>query len=234
MSASAAIRPDLSGSEPFDEAVAVVVERERDRHEQCRDQHQVNIVARCRVSTLCREHPRAGETAERGNDREHPERHGTETEEIARDVLRKSRKQKDDETQNDALGFHDEPELAPDVRAHQTLHVVRAEPPTDREGRHRSQRQANRRIQEPKPLTEQVAAEDSGEVAGNGGNDDLKRLQPDEDDRRENPPLAKRVLEEALILIEPDDKLIGRSVAPYQPDSVSDERGGNRAAGDPP
>src|SRR5262249_53019630 len=122
----------------------------------------------------------------------------------------------------------------PDVRAHQTLNVVGAEPPTDREGRHRAQRQANRRIQEPNPLTEQVAAEDSSEVAGNGSNDDLKRLQPDEDDGRQNPPLAKRVLEEALVPIEPDDELVGRSVAPYQPNSVSDERGGNRAADDPP
>src|SRR5262249_53902379 len=161
-------------------------------------------------------------------------RHGTGSEEIAREVLRQSRNQEDDEAQNDALGFHDETELAPDVRAHQTLNVVGAEPPTHRERRHRSQRQADGRIQEPNPLTEQVAAEDAGEIAGDGGNDDLKRLQPDEDDGCQNPPLAKRVLEETLVSIEPDDELVGRSVAPYQPNPVSDERGGNRAADDPP
>src|SRR5262249_28030403 len=131
-----------------------------------------------------------------------PEGHRTQTKEVTGDVLWQSGNQEDHETENGPLGFDDEAQLAPDVGAHQSLNIVGAEPPPGGEGRDRSHSQSNRRIEKPHPFAEQVATKDARHLAWDRGNDDLQRLEANENERSEDAPLSKRVLEEALVYVE--------------------------------
>src|SRR5262249_29874469 len=104
------------------------------------------------MSALRRKYPRPWNTTERGNSGEDPERHRTQTEEVARHVLRQAGNQEDDKAQDGALRFDDEPHLLPHVGADELLNVSGPKPPTDGEGGHGTQRQSNRRVEKPNPL----------------------------------------------------------------------------------
>ena len=108
-----------------------------------------------------------------------------------------------------------------------------SKPPADGKGRHGSQRQPNRRVEQPYPFAEQIAAKNPGQLAWDRGNDDLQRLEADKNDRREDAPFSKRVLEKSLIHIEANEELVGGSVRYHEPNAVPDERGSDYAADDP-
>src|SRR5262245_21237782 len=233
MARAAIRRADLVSSKPFDKAVAVVIQRQRKRHYQGREQNHLDIVARGRVSTLRREYPCARNTTKRRNDRKDPERHGAEAEEKTCHVLRQPRNQEDHKTENNALCLDDEPEPTPDVRAHQTLNVMSTEPTPDGEGRDRSHSQPNRRIEESHPLVKDVTTQDPRQFTGNRGDDDLQGLETDENDRSQDAPVTKRVLEEAFIHVEANEELVSGSICVDKPPAVRHERSDARAADNP-
>src|SRR5262249_28894598 len=103
----------------------------------------------------------------------------------------------------------------------------------DRKRRQRTEGQPDRRVEQPSPLTEQVAPEDARQLPRNRRDDDLQSLEADEDHRREDTPLAERVLQELLVNVEPGQELIRGRVGRDEPDDAAHEGGGDDAA-DPP
>src|SRR5260370_18926276 len=112
-------------------------------------------------------------------------------------------------------GLANEAHLAAGLLADQGANIVSAEPAPHAEGGHRAQRQPDDGIEEPHPFAEEIAPEDAGDLAGDGGNDDLKGLEGDEDDGREDAPLAKGLFEEEPVDVETDQELV-RSVITSQ------------------
>src|SRR5207244_150213 len=129
----------------------------------------------------------------------------------------------DDEAEDRALGLDDEPHFVPGLLADQGANVVGAELAAHAEGGHRAHGQPERRVDKSQPLAEEIAAEDARDVPGDGGDDDLQGLERDEDDGGQDPPLAKRLLEEALVTVELDHKPIRRGVSEDEPDAVTDD-----------
>ena len=125
--------------------------------------------------------------------REHPERHGTQAEEVARHVLRESWNQEDHEAEDGALRLDDEPQLPPNVRTHEPLNVASAKPPSHGERRHRPERQPDRRVEQSAPLAKQVATENPRQPPWNRRDDDLQNLKTNEDDRRQDAPISRSV-----------------------------------------
>src|SRR5713226_4388115 len=231
--ASAIRRAHALAPEPSDDSGPVIVERQRHRHDNGGEQDDVKIVARRGVGALRGQDPGARDAAEGGDEGKDPERHRTQTKEVADHVLGQPRNQEDDETEDGALRFHDEAHLLPDLRADQLPNVMSAQPPPDAEGRHGPEGEADRRVEEPDPLPEQIAAKDPRHLAGDGRNDDLQGLEADEDDGRQDPPLPQRLLEKPFVHVEPDKELVGGSVRQDEPRTVPDEGGGDRPADDP-
>src|SRR5438445_9645008 len=134
------------------------------------------------MGALSRQDPRAWNAAKSRDQSEDPERHGTHPEEVAVHVFRQARDELDDEAEDGALGFDNEAHLLTGVRTHQLLHVAGAQPPPDAKGGHRPQREADRGVEEPDPLAEEIAAEDARHLTRDRRNNDLERLKGDEDD----------------------------------------------------
>lgn len=79
-----------------------------------------------------------------------------------------------------------------------------------------------------------IAAEDARDVPGDRGDDDLKGLERDEDDGGQDPPLAKRLLEEALVTVETYQEPVRRGVTEDEPEAVTDDDGGDGSPDDAP
>src|SRR5207244_10758078 len=67
------------------------------------------------------------------------------------------------------------------------------------------------------------ASEDACGLAGNGRDDHLQRLERDEQQGGEDPPLRERLLEELLVDVEADEVLVGGGVGPHEPHAVPDD-----------
>ncbi len=98
-----------------------------------------------------------------------------------------------------------------------------AEPAAHPESGHRAQGQADRGVEEPHPFTEEKSTEDTGDLTRNGRDDDLKSLEDDEDDGRQEPPLAKSLFEEVLVNIQTDEEPVRGSVGDDEPGTVADD-----------
>ena len=59
-------------------------------------------------------------------------------------------------------------------------------------------------------------------------------MERDEDNGGQDPPLAKRLLEEAFVTIEPDHEPVCRGVSEDEPDAVTDDDGGDGSRDDAP
>src|SRR5262250_972036 len=195
-------------SKPLDEPVPVDVQGQGDGHDDGRQHDHLDVVAGRRVGTLRRRDPCVRDTAERGHEREDPERHGAQAEEVAGHVLREARNHEDHETEDGPFSLDDEAQLLPDLGIREPPNVPDAEPSTDAERRERSQGEADRRVEQSPPFAEEVAAQDPRELPRNRSDDDLQGLKTDEHHGRENAPLAKRVLEELPVRIEAGHELI--------------------------
>ena len=86
------------------------------------------------------------------------------------------------------LGFHHEPEAAPNLGAHEPPDGRRAEPAACREGGERAGREADHRVAEPPPRAEHEAPEQPRDLAGDRGHEDLDRLNRDDDARGAEAP----------------------------------------------
>src|SRR6266436_2053602 len=129
------------------------------------------------MGALSGQDPGSRDAAESRDQRENPEGHRADPKEVADHVLWQTRDEVDDEAEDGALGLDDESHLVPALLADQGAHVVSAKPAAPAEGGHRAQGQPEGRVDEPQPLAEEIAAEDPGDLAGNGGDDDLKGLE---------------------------------------------------------
>src|SRR5919197_3886871 len=78
-------------AEPAYEMVPVVVERHAHGDDPRHEQDGVDILLLGDVRAEIRRDPRAGDAAERRDEGEQPERHGTDPEQIGDDVLREAR-----------------------------------------------------------------------------------------------------------------------------------------------
>src|SRR6266478_3408819 len=192
----------------------------------CQENH-LKIVAGGCMGALRRQDPGAWHAAKRGDQRKDPQRHGTDPKEVADHVFRQARDEVDDEAEDRALGLDDEPHFIPGLLADQGANVVGAEPAAYAEGGHRAHGQPERRVDKSQPLAEEIAAEDARDVPGDGGDDDLQGLERDEDDGGQDPPLAKRLLEEALLTVETNQESVRRGVSEDEPDAVTDDDSGD-------
>ena len=120
-----------------------------------------------------------------------------------------------------APSAYDEAELVPGLLPDEIPHVVRAEPSADRERDHRPQGEADRRVDQAQPLSEEIAAEKASGLAGNRRDDDLQRLQQHEEHGREDAPLAQRFLEEVLVQVQPDEQAVRGRIGQDQPRAVA-------------
>src|SRR6266850_472108 len=134
------------GAEAPQDLLAIVVERQAGRaHE--RDEHDgVDVLLLADVRAEVRADPRAGDTPHGGDDREEPEGHRADAEQVRDDVLREARDQVEDEADDRALGLQDEVHLLPVVlaqpRADQRLAPLAAHPETEE----RADREADRGV----------------------------------------------------------------------------------------
>ena len=186
------------------------------------------------MGALCRQDPCAWDAAKRRDQRKDPERHGTHPEEVADHVFRQTGNEVNDEAEDGALGFDDEAELRPRLWADEGAHVVGANPAPDPEGGHRTDGQPEGGIEEPEPFTEEVAAKDARDLTRDGGDDDLECLERDEDDGRQDSPLAKRRLEKDPVQIEADQELVGGGIGEDEPDAVADDDDGDPSPDEAP
>ena len=109
-----------------------------------------------------------------------------------------------------------------------------AQPAAHAEGSHRAHGQPEGRVDESERLAEEIAAEDARDLPGDGSNDDLKGLEHDEDDGGQDSPLAKRLLEEALVTVKPDQESVRRGVSEDEPETVTNDDGGDGSRDDAP
>ena len=104
------------------------------------------------------------------------------------------------------LAFHQKVELLQDFRRNPPLDVVFLQPAGDKKSPHRAQSQAEGGVQQAQGRPEQVAADETGGLPGDGGEDHLEGLDHDEHQGRQGP----RVLEDGL-----DPVLVGTEAELY-------------------
>src|SRR5947199_7938088 len=161
--------------------------------------------------------PRYWRSPDRRYHSEDPVGHRAEAEEIAHDILRQPRDQVDDEAEDGSFGLHDEPYALPHLGAHQPPYIGRPEPPSDPKGEERTGGQSECRVEEPEPLPKDEATEQTGDLAGNGRDDDLQGLNDDEDERGQHAPLAEGRRHEVLVQVEPYQEAIDRRTGDDEP-----------------
>src|SRR5436853_41149 len=111
-------------------------------------------------------------------------------------------------------------ECPPDVR---TRPARGAEQAAHSKGCEGADGEADGRVAESEPLTEQVTAEKASRLSGNRRHDDLERLKSDEEHRGEHPQLLEHGSQERLVLKQPDHEPVGRRVDDDEPHAVGDE-----------
>src|SRR2546425_6059397 len=163
------------------------------------------------MGPLRREHPCARHAAQRGRDGEDPEGQRTDTEEIGGDVLGEPRNEIDDETEDGALGVADESQLVPRFPPDQAANVAGSQQAAHSKGCEGADGEADGRVAESAPLTEQVAAEKASRLSGNRRHDDLERLKSDEEHRGEHPNSSSTALRNGSSPKNPDPKPEGRA-----------------------
>src|SRR5438093_1332300 len=217
----------LAGSglvKALQDAVPVIVERQAERHDDRQKRDRVDVLLLGDVGAEVRGDHRARQTPDRRDDREDPEGHRADPEEIGDDVLREPRDQIEDEADDRALGFEDEVQPVPVVLAEPRTHERLAPLPPDPEAEERADRQADRRVDHAEPRPEEHAADGARDFARDGRDDDLQRLDRDEHERRHPPPRPHRLLEEMLVLVESDHPVDEGGLRGDEPDDERQRR----------
>ena len=77
------------------------------------------------------------------------------------------------------------------------------------------------RVQEPEPLAEKIAAEEARGLPGDRRDDHLERLQHHEQDGRQDPPFAERLLQEVLVDVEAHEQSVRGGVDVHKPAAIA-------------
>src|SRR5256712_10842498 len=210
--------------EALDEAIAVVVERQTEREDDRHEGDRVDVLLLGHVRAEVRGDPGARNPREGRDDGEEPEGHRADPEEVRDDVLREPGDEVEDEADDRALRLEDEvhpvPVVLAEPRPDERLAPLAPHPETEE----RAQRQADRGIEEPEPRSEERPTDRPGDLAGDRRDDDLERLDRDEDERRHPAPRPHPVPEELLVLVEADEEPDDRSVHDDEPDDDDEQR----------
>src|SRR5688572_22849430 len=109
--------PRPVATEAGEDALAVVVERQADARHHGDEDDGGDVALLAHVGAEVRADPRPRDAAEGGDDREEPEGHRADAEQVRDDVLRKSRDRVEDQADDGAFRLEDEVHPLPVVLA---------------------------------------------------------------------------------------------------------------------
>src|SRR3989441_2598186 len=210
--------------EAFHDTVPVVVERKAERDDDRHERDRVDVLLLGDVGAEVRGEHRARQPPRRRDDRKDPERHRADPEEGGDDVLREPRDEVEDEADDRALGLEDEIHPVPVVLAEPRPYERLAPTVTYPEADERPDRQAYRRVDDAEPRPEERAADGACDLARDGRDDHLERLERDEPERRHPAPRSHPFLVEVLVLVEPKEPVHGRRTRGEEPDDQRHRR----------